>query len=157
MYREVALVLAEGLDKAVEEYAKVAFSGVHRIPYGQHWLISIYCGTISNVAQARRLITERGVAINAVAMNDNSRTPDLANWPYSARFNHMGEPDTCHQLPKGELEDTTYQLLKRYLWPDGAGGNLAELRARCVSLRDEWDNQTEYGQLFTILQLFEAE
>lgn len=156
MYREVALVRSEHLDTAKAEYAKAAFTEVHAIPYGEFHLLSLYTNTATAYVEARKRLAERGVAMNAVAMSDDSRTTNLALWPYTCRYNHLGEMEQDYKLPVDELSQTTLSLLKKHLWPDGAKGRLAELRAVCISQASGWDNQTQYGQLYTMMRLLEA-
>lgn len=157
MYREVALVLAENIEKVKAEYAKAAFSDVHVIPYGEFYLLHIYTSSMAKTVEARQQLCKRGIAMNAVAMNDDSRTTDLAKWHYACRFTSLGEYEQSYKAPVDELSLTTYSLLLKHLWPDGAVGRLAELRAYCISQNMEWDNQTQYGKLYTMMQLLGAE
>lgn len=157
MYREVALVPTEHLQRAKEEYAKAAFTEVHAIPYGEFHLLSLYSRSTSNFVAARQCLANRGVAMNAVAMDDDSRTTSLTRWHYSCRYNHLGEMNQEFKPPVDELSQTTLALMKNKLWPDGATGRIAELRALCVSQHDEWDNQVQYGALYTMMKLLEAQ
>jgi hypothetical protein len=157
MYREVALVLAENLERTKEEYAKVAFSDVHVIPYREFYLIHIYANSVGRITRAREAIAIRGIALNAVAMDDDSRTSSLSRWHYICRFDALGTAHQQYQPPKDELSETTRSLLNQQPWPDGAKGRMAELRAYCISQNMEWDNQTQYGQLYTMMQLLGAE
>lgn len=157
MYREVAMVLSEHLDKVKAEYAKAAFTDVHVIPYREHYLLSIYANTIAKLVRAREAITAQGIAFNSVCMDDDSRTKSIAKWHYVSRFNHMGELTQHYQPPVDELYEHTVQILLNQLWPDGASGRLAELRAYCIAQHADWDNQVQYGQLYTMLRLLEAE
>lgn len=158
MYREVVLVLSEHLDRVKAEYAKIAFSDVHCIPYGEFYLLSIYSHSIGKVTNCRQELANLGIAINAVAMDDNSRTADLTRWQYVCRFDHMGTQKQEFKYPSSdELVETTCQLLLKKLWPDGAYGRLAELRAYCIAQADGWENQAQYGRLYTMMRLLEAE
>lgn len=159
MYREVALVLPEHLERAKAEYAKAAFSEVTVIPYGygKFYLLHIYCGRINSLVAIRKILAESGVPFNAAAMEDSSKYSTLASFVSTCRYDHMGDIHQSFAAPKDELAEATKQLIQGYLWPDGAKGRLAELRALCISLADGWDNQAQYGRLYTMLQLLEAE
>lgn len=156
MYREVALVLSEHLDRVKAEYAKAAFTDVHAIPYREFHLLSLYSNTLAKCVHAREAIVAQGIALNSVCMDDDTRTNSIARWHQVARFNHLGELTQHYQPPTDELSQTTLSLLLTHLWPDGAKGRLAELRAHCISQHQEWDNQAQYGRLYTMMQLLEA-
>lgn len=157
MYREVALVPSENLQRAKEVYAKAAFTEVHSIPYGEFHLLSLYAQTLNKVIAARQLLADKGVAMNAVTANDNSRTTNLARWHYSCRYDSTGEMLRDFNYPVDELTQTTFEHLKSHLWPDGVTGNLAELRAYCISQQANWDYQVQNGQLYTMMKLLGAE
>lgn len=157
MYREVAQVLSEHADKAVEEYAKAAFSDVHKIPYGEHVMISLYTPAINRIVKARECIKQRGIALNAVAMDDDSKTPEFARWHCAVRFNHLGELSEWYQPKETELILMAFSVMQNYLWGDGATGRLKTMRSHCVSQRYEWEDQAKNGRVYAMMKLLEVD
>lgn len=146
-FRVIVQVQAEHLDKVIEEFTPglVKFGEIHKIPFEGSYLLDLKTRTpfIANDTALR--LNRRGIPYNM-------RGPA---YTYSVRFNHMGELLLGFNLASDDVATATRELLSVRIWPDGCNPETALLRAECVTMRFEWENQTKNGRRYAMLNLLE--
>lgn len=144
-FRAVVLVMEEHLPKAVEELSKnlAKFAEIHKIPFEDKYLLDVKSSVTHKCTQALIRLRDRGIAFNAYG----------ESFKFSVRFDHMGTLSDKYIMEAGDVALTTYAHLLAKLWPDGCDSHTAELRAYCVSMRFEWENQIKNGRRFAMLNM----
>lgn len=144
-FRVIVQVQAEHLDKALEGLTPglVRFGEIHKIPFESSYLLDVEFKAMNIASGALIALMKRGVAFNAKGLG----------YIYAARFNHMGEEITSFHQATDDVSTGAKELLATRLWPDGCDRFTANLRAECITMRYDWEDQIKNGRRYAMLQL----